>query len=400
MTTLQRLCPSTSRILSRAGGLSSFSCSSRSYSKRVVKENDIVLLKHRTNPSAPILSGKLRVGRKTTLSSNSNWKDSIENDQIIGKELRDVVTSRKGVNYRVLEPSLADYTDCSPRIVTPIYSQDANLIVSLLDLHPSPPRPNAIDNERLEIFEAGTGHGALTLHLAKAIHAANPPAPIPEPTSQTDDNNAQLEDLNNDKAWRAARRAVIHTLDINVAHSQHAKQVVKNFRNGLYFPNVDFHAGTIEEYLSGRQATSDEPFLDHAILDLPATQNYFDIVSKAMKPHGTLIGFCPSITQINACILLVKQQNLPFFLEKVIETGGSVGVGGREWDVRLVTPRALKNESRDKTDGTDVVEDAVADRKVSEVSNSGGEMVCRPKVGVRVFGGGFLGVWRKITSFS
>lgn len=254
----------------------------------------------------------------------------------------------------------------------------------------------------MEIFEAGTGHGALTLNLARAVHAANPPAPIPEAASPTDDNKAQLEqDLENDKAWRAARRAVIHTLDINVAHSKHAELVVKNFRNGLYFPNVDFHTGTIEEYLSGRLATSgDEPFLDHAILDLPATQNYFEIVSKAMKPHGTLIGFCPSITQINTCFLLAKKHNLPFFLEKVIEIGGAVGVGGREWDVRLVTPRALKNESRNQKDETDIVEDTVDEGKVAEVSNRGGELVCRPKVGVRIFGGGFLGVWRKIASFS
>ncbi|KAK0101385.1 hypothetical protein ONS95_006560 [Cadophora gregata] len=371
MTTLQRLSPGTS-------------------------QNDIVLLKHRNNPSAPIVTGKLRSGRKTTLSATSNWRDAIENDQIIGKELREVVTSRKGVHYRILEPTLAEYTDCSPRIVTPIYSQDANLIVSLLDLHPSPPLPNDTNEDRLEIFEAGTGHGALTLHLARAIHAENSPAPVPESIEPGEDNAVQIDrNLAVDKAWREARRAVIHTLDINATHSKHAAQVVKNFRNGLYFLNVDFHTGTIEDYLSGRLAESEDPFLDHAILDLPATHKYFEVVSKAMKANGTLIGFCPSITQINACVLLTKQKNLPFFLEKVIEIGGAVG--GREWDVRLVTPRAAKNELGEKQNP--VVDDAEG-LKVSETPNDGGEMVCRPKVGGRVSGGGFVGLWRRITPFS
>lgn len=46
MTTLQRLSPSTGRILSRTsrtGGLSRFSYSLRSYSKKVVKGNSILL---------------------------------------------------------------------------------------------------------------------------------------------------------------------------------------------------------------------------------------------------------------------------------------------------------------------------------------------------------------------
>ncbi|KAH7395858.1 adenine-N(1)--methyltransferase [Cadophora sp. MPI-SDFR-AT-0126] len=398
MTALPHPFPSTSRILSGTGGLLRLSNNCRAYSTKVVKENDIVLLKHRNNPSAPIVTGKLRSGRKTTLSATSNWRDAIENDHIIGKELREVVTSRKGVHYRILEPTLAEYTDCSPRIVTPIYSQDASLIVSLLDLHPTPPRPNETNEEVLEIFEAGTGHGALTLHLARAIHAANPPAPTPEPIAPTEDNTVRTEqNLAIEKAWRKARRAVVHTLDINAAHSHHAAQVVKNFRRGLYFPNVDFHTGTIEEYLSGRLADSDDPFLDHAILDLPSTHEYFEIVSKAMKANGTLIGFCPSITQINSCVLLTKQKNLPFFLEKVIEIGGAVG--GREWDVRLVTPRALKNDSGEKQATVDTVGE-VEDRKASETTNRGEEMVCRPKVGGRVSGGGFVGLWRRITPFS
>lgn len=241
----------------------------------------------------------------------------------------------------------------------------------------------------------------MTLHLARAIHAANTPVPdIPGATPTTEGDNAQLEKISTlYESWRSNRRAVVHTLDVNIAHSRHAEQVVKNFRKGIYFPHVDFHTGTIEEYLSGRLKASNEPFLDHTILDLPATQDYFEIVSKAMKPNGTLLAFCPSITQINACALRSKQLDLPLFLEKILEIGGGIGTGGREWDVRFVKPRALlKTESRYTVSGSEGLVAAEAEDKQAskQVLNDGGEMVCRPKVGGRVSGGGFVGIWRRI----
>ena len=216
--------------------------------------------------------------------------------------------------------------------------------------------------------------------------------------------------------WRANRRAVVHTLDISGKHSSHAKITVRNFRQGMYFSNVDFHVGSINNYISGRLAETFEPFFDHAILDLPDTHAFMEVVGKALKPNGKLITFCPSITQINACLLLVKEKKLPFFMESVLETGSAIGVGGREWDVRLVKPRAtLKPDTNvegqahhavnEGVDSADVqLKSAIAGSSdLSEtVSTSiappailGLELVCRPKVGGRVTGGGFLGVWRR-----
>ena len=81
-------------------------------------ENDIVLLKHIHNSaSTPILSTRLHAGRKIVLQ-----RDSIAHDDILGKRLRDLVSSRKRINYRITEPTLAEYTDLSPRIVTPVSS--------------------------------------------------------------------------------------------------------------------------------------------------------------------------------------------------------------------------------------------------------------------------------------
>jgi len=118
--------------------------------------------------------------------------------------------------------------------------------------------------------------------------------------------------------------------------------------------------------------------------------------------------FCPSITQINRCALDAKSQRIPLFLENVIELGAAVGVGGREWDVKPVRPRkwlkeasARKQAEKDDRAGT---EEGIGDEGLTGAEepvpvydeDGGWELVCRPKVGQRVVGGGFVGVWKKM----
>ncbi|KAM3070614.1 hypothetical protein ACMFMF_008066 [Clarireedia jacksonii] len=416
--------------------------SRRCFSQEIVRENDIVLLKSRNNSKlAPLLTPPLKVG-ETINFKNHRWKLSA--DDVIGKPYRHIIDGPKGSSYRIYKPTLGDYVTLSPRIVTPIYPKDANLIISLLDLNPSVPNEtHGGQNEaRLEIFEAGTGHGALTLHLARAIHGANTAAPpIPEPKVDGEINNVDAHDFlegSREKErvynqWRANRRAVIHTLDSSSTHSKHAEKTVKNFRDGIYYPHVDFHVGNINGYLSQRLSETGDAFLDHGILDLPNTHNEMEIVGKCIKPSGILITFCPSITQVMSCLHTVKDKKLQFALESVLELGSGLS-GGREWDVRLVRPRALLKAEAEARRSSVVEEGAVIDTdsgtegetsesgnqteaagNLSEISEtgmtdsdsltakrkdpvdpSGWEVICRPMVGTRIIGGGFIGVWRKI----
>jgi tRNA (adenine57-N1/adenine58-N1)-methyltransferase len=391
-------------------------------------ENDIVLLKKKgDDTAAPVLTKRLRPHGKIQTT-----RGSIDGASVIGKTIRDVVTTNKKVEYRIHQPTLGEYVTLCPRLVTPVYPADANLIVSLLDIHPEPESVEDSTSPPLEIFEAGTGHGALTLHLARAIHGFNKtPPPIPliqerrdrilstpvKPLAPSEDpdeipplvDETQAEqEAAEQAAWDSyltTRRAMINTLDISEAHSYHARSVVHNFRHGLYYHNVDFHIGKIEEYLASRLATTSEPFLDHTILDLPRAHEYFDIVAQALKPNGSLVVFAPSVTQIGTCIQLVRENRLPFVLETVLELGAGVGVGGREWDVRAVKPRALlKAEAEARkmmvSDGDFAGPESEAGAENFSTSEkkgaSGWEMVCRPKVGGRVSGGGFLGVWKRM----
>jgi tRNA (adenine57-N1/adenine58-N1)-methyltransferase len=81
-----------------------------------ILENDIVLLKRRGNDEAkPILTKRLRpVGKIET------HRGTIDQASLIGKEIRDVVYTNKGVGYRIHQPTLAEYVTLSPRMVTPV----------------------------------------------------------------------------------------------------------------------------------------------------------------------------------------------------------------------------------------------------------------------------------------
>lgn len=250
------------------------------------------------------------------------------------------------------------------------------------------------------------------MHLSRAIHGANPTAPrIPILKEKYDTVEEELKAEETQEAyekWRGTRRAVVHTLDQSAAYSKHAQMTVKRFRQGMYWGNVDFHVGSIQDFISQRMSPEEsKPFLDHAILDLPNTHQYLDIVAQALKTNGLLVTWCPSITQLNKCVLLIKESKLPYWLEKVIEVGPSMN-GGKEWDVRFVKPRAW---SKDKAKAPESDEDVVPSSlgreeeimlpesdaeamqsstksKVSDLENAaaqndGWEMVCRPKVGIR-----------------
>ena len=298
------------------------------------------------------------------------------------------------------------------------------MIVSLFDIHvESPDLSNTNSQPPLEILEAGTGHGALTLHLSRAIHGANPRKPAhtadTEPVTPSDDivesstPNATRETKL--QQWRQDRRAILHTIDVSPKYSKHAAKVVRGFRHGMYADNVDFHVDDVSDWIRNELSTramaadsdTEQPFLTHAFLDLPSTHDHLDTVASAMHVDGMLMVFSPSITQIADCVSRVKLHGLPLHLDQVIELGNNGSGNGREWDIRAVVPRArLQSQQAESLHSADVPSsstenvEAMNDHQENRIdpAKTGREwnMVCRPKVGEKIIGGGFLGVFKKI----
>ncbi|KAK5999645.1 hypothetical protein QM012_005302 [Aureobasidium pullulans] len=377
-------------------------------------ERDVVILRQKLNQDNIIVTKPLNPANKI-----STHKGDISHADIIGKSPRDLVTSSAGHEYRIHTITLAEYVSLTRRLVTPIYPADANLIVSLFDLHPSA----ADDAEKIELLEAGTGHGALTLHLSRAIHGANTQVPKSDSTSkgeedhpitESDSGENQSENDSALDAWKASRKAVIHTIDISSKYSKHAAKIVSGFRHGVYANNVDFHVGDVSEWIKSEHVrrSSEEPFLTHAFLDLPATHDHLPAVASALKKDGTLIIFNPSITQILDCIQKIKRQNIPLFLDQTLELGNNGSSGGKPWDLRAVKPRASsKNQpievSSDsaQSPGSDspdesITRDPAQTLKETTPEDANWTFVCRPKVGERITGGGFLGVFRKMNDIA
>lgn len=264
----------------------------------------------------------------------------------------------------------------------------------MMDLHVD--RPGETDEtEPFEIFEAGTGAGSLTIQIARALHAANPPLSralrdaIPStPLKPQDDTthqtvNLMALDLPEDLAAEAAaytssRRAVLHTLDHKTSHSRLAHSMIRRFRRGMYLSTVDFHTGTsITSYIDSRLAARDgRPFLSRAVLDLPAPEDHAGAVVRALRPNATLVAFSPSISQVAALAAWSTRTGQPLRLDRVAELPNSssaeYGVleseGGRAWNVKTVVPK----------EGAEPVQ------------------VMRPRVGDKIAGGGFVAVLRRV----
>ncbi|KAF2663187.1 hypothetical protein BT63DRAFT_394345 [Microthyrium microscopicum] len=347
----------------------------------------------------------------------------INHDQIIGRHAREIITNSKGASFRLLQASLPEYVVLTKRLVTPIYPAHANLIASLLDIHASSAEEH-ISDQKLEILEAGTGHGALSLYLARAIHAANPSPPpltpwkkatpprkkatldVPEttadPTPETKEppedavESASNEDDTTLKAYKSTRSAILHTLDISARHSKHARSIVRNFRRGIYYSNVDFHVGDVSDFLA-TQARS-KPWLSAVILDMPSANLRIPVLAKQMLPDAKLLIFNPSVTQIAECVQIIGQQKLPFFLERVIELPLGPN-GGREWDVRVARIRKPAGEVATEEKGSGLLGwlgRLFGQKRVNEiVERQETAFVCRPKAGDRIPVGGFVGVWTR-----
>jgi len=153
-------------------------------------------------------------------------------------------------------------------------------------------------------------------------------------------------------------------------------------------------------------------WITHALLDLPSSHNELPLLSSYLLPAAKLICFTPSITQILDAQRKVREENLPLYLEKVLELGMGVS-GGKEWGVKFVRSRArlrastavASSESGTEREGEGEGEGSgdngddhvrVVEEEVGAEEDDEWLVSCRPKVGKVVQGGGFVGLWSKI----
>jgi tRNA A58 N-methylase Trm61 len=358
-------------------------CKSRQVEARagfdVYAEGDRVLIQDDSN------RGRLTHPLKADTLVPMNRGLVLAND-IIGKPLRPfrVIANTKN-RFVVTNPTLEEYITRTPRRVTPIYSSYCASIVDLLDIHLSP-----FSASKTEILDAGTGHGALALHLARAIAAGNghtPPSAVPGVEDSPADENQQKEHEREWEDWRSSRRAIVHTIDDKKANSDGAKKMIRGFRQGLYYPHINFYCDDVTQWVEAQYAERG-PFLSLAVLDLPAIHTKIESVIRALVPGGKLCVFVPSISQIADCQRVIQDNKFSLLKLKVVELGDGISTG-RDWDVRFIIPRAEQKKTQEAQEGADDATSATGSTLGQHVQ------ICRPKVGELIQGGGFVGIWQK-----
>ncbi|KAJ2353296.1 hypothetical protein GGH92_000755 [Coemansia sp. RSA 2673] len=245
------------------------------------KEGDVVLVRDCSRGGKTTLLGPLTPGR-----IHGSRIGNLHHTDIIGVNSRDRVSTKtnsgSGGQFMIHQPTLEEYVLHCKRQCTPIYPKDASTIINMLDI-------GAGD----KILEAGTGNAGLTMYLARA-------------------------------------GGIVHTVERSKERSVHAKQIVKEFRNGILLPSISFHVGVLSETIDMIVQSVDSQF-DGMVLDMPMPWTQLPSVFGYLKPDRYVVCYLPSMSQV---IDLVRAcQPWPLLVEDVIE------VDWRKWDVRTTTIR-------------------------------------------------------------
>jgi tRNA (adenine57-N1/adenine58-N1)-methyltransferase len=185
-------------------------------------------------------------------------------DDIIGQEEGLLLNSSHDHSLVVFRPSLAQYILKMPRGAQVIYPKDLGTIVMAADIF-----PGAV------VLEAGTGSGALTMTLLRAVGS---------------DGRVISEDIREDFARRAAAN-------------------IGRFMGET--PNLEIRIRDIYEGI-------DVHDVDRIVLDLPEPWRIVDGVAKALRPGGYLASYLPTVLQVKQLVDTLSRQG-EFGLVETVE---------------------------------------------------------------------------------
>jgi tRNA (adenine57-N1/adenine58-N1)-methyltransferase catalytic subunit len=185
-------------------------------------------------------------------------------DDIIGQEEGLVLNSSHNHSLVAFRPSLAQYVLKMPRGAQVIYPKDLGAIVMAADIF-----PGAV------VLEAGTGSGALTMALLRAVGA---------------EGRVISEEIREDFARRAAAN-------------------IRRFMGET--PNLEIRVRDLYESI-------DVDDVDRIVLDLPEPWRIVDGIAKALRPGGYVASYLPTVLQVKQLVDTLSRQG-EFALVETVE---------------------------------------------------------------------------------
>ena len=195
--------------------------------------------------------------------------DTIAHDDLIGKEDGSLVTLSRGKRMVALLPTLGEYVLKMPRGAQVIYPKDLAMITIWADIYPG-----------ARVFEAGTGSGALTMALLRAV----------------------------------GERGQVVSYE---AREDFARTAVKNIERYLG-PVLNFTMRKQDAY-EGIDPERETSLFDRIVLDLPEPWRVVPHAVKALRSGGVYLSYVPTVPQAQQTVEALQRAAV-FGLIETFET--------------------------------------------------------------------------------
>jgi tRNA (adenine57-N1/adenine58-N1)-methyltransferase len=180
---------------------------------------------------------------------------SLGHDEVIGAPEGTTLTTTSGMVLVAFRPRFADYVIKMKRGAQVIYPKDLGPIITYADVYPG-----------ARAIEAGTGSGALSIALVRAV----------------------------------GETGRVVSYEVRDEHRAQAQRNVEAFF-GRMPPNLELRPGRLEGI-----ADADERF-DRCVLDLPEPWGALEALREVLEPGAVLVAYVPTTIQVQRFVLALPE---------------------------------------------------------------------------------------------